>query len=176
MEILDEIRSKKKKPKELIIFLAEKTKKNPDLFLQLIDGLTTGSKSEKGTCLSVVAHIAKKKPELVIPYLTNITEYINHDAPRVRWEAAEVIANIAQKFPDKVSKTLPQLLLNTQDESTVVRWSAAYALTEIAKNNPKAKKELSPKFIEIIRKENNNGVKNVYLKALKTMGFPPSKT
>ncbi len=169
MELLDEIRSKKKKPKELIIFLAEKTKKNPDLFNQLIEGLTTGSKNEKGACLSVIAHIAKERPELVIPHLDRITEYINHDAPRVRWEAAEVIANIAQKFPDKVSKTFPQLLLNTRDEGTVVRWSAAYALTEIAKNNPKMKKELAPKFLEIIRKENNNGVKNVYLKALKEM-------
>ncbi len=176
MEVLDEIRSKKKKPKELLLFLTEKTKKNPDLFMQLIDGLKIGSKVEKGTCLSVVAHIAKDKPELVIPHLDHIMEYINSDAPRVKWEAAEVIANIAQKFPDKASKTIPKLLLNTTDEGTVVRWSAAYALTEIAKNHPKTQKELVPKFLGIARRETNNGVKNVYLKALKDMGISPSKT
>ncbi|MFH0817941.1 MAG: HEAT repeat domain-containing protein [Candidatus Micrarchaeota archaeon] len=175
MGILDEIRGSNKKPKELILFLAEKTKHHPDLFMQLIDGLKIGSKAEKGTCLSVVAHVAKDNPELVIPYLDHITEYINHDAPRVRWEAAEVIANIAQKFPDKVSKTIPNLLLNTTDEGTVVRWSAAYALTEIAKNHPKTQKELVPRFLEIIRKETNSGVKNVYLKALDALGVSPSK-
>ncbi|MFH1470194.1 MAG: hypothetical protein ABIF01_00435, partial [Candidatus Micrarchaeota archaeon] len=165
MEILDEIRAKKKKPKELLASLTEKVKKNPDLFIQLIEGLTTGSKVEKGTCLSVVAHVAKDKPELALPHLDHIMGYINSDAPRVKWEAAEVIANIAQKFPDKASKTIPKLLLNTVDEGTVVRWSAAYALTEIAKNNPKLQKELIPKFLEILTNEQNKGVKNVYLKA-----------
>jgi len=176
MEILNEIRSKKKKPKALLAFLVEKTKQNPDLFIQLIEGLTTGSKVEKGTCLSVIAHIAKDKPELAIPYLNQITTYINSDAPKVKWEAAEVIANIAQKFPDKASKTIPKLLLNTKDDGTVVRWSAAYALTEIAKNNPKMQKDLLPKFLEILANEQNKGVRNVYLKALKCMGVPPSKT
>jgi hypothetical protein len=174
--ILDEIRGTKKKPKELILFLAEKTKNNPELFMELIDGLKIGSKVEKATCLSVVAHIAKSKPELVIPHLDHITEYINHDAPRVKWEAAEIIANIAQKFPDKASKTIPKLLLNTVDEGTVVRWSAAYALTEIAKNRPETREELVPKFIEIVMNEKNSGVKNVYQKALKDMGVSPSKS
>jgi hypothetical protein len=37
------------------------------------------------------------------------------------------------------------------------------------KNNPKLQKELVPKFKEIAEKEKNNGVKNVYIKALKTL-------
>jgi hypothetical protein len=176
MELLDEIRGWKKKPKELILLLSERTKKHPESFVELINGLKTGSKNEKGTCLSVIAQVAKDKPELAISHLDHITEYINHNAPRVRWESAEIIANIAQKFPNKASKTIPKLLLNTRDEGTVVRWSAAYALTEIAKNSKKSAKELVPKFLEIVKKEKNNGVKNVYLKALKDMGVPPSKS
>jgi len=62
------------------------------------------------------------------------------------------------------------LLKNTKDKGTVVRWSVAFALGEIAKNNPKAAKILLPKMNELVKKEQNNGVKNVYLKALKVIG------
>jgi len=41
--------------------------------------------------------------------------------------------------------------------------------TEITKHNPKVQKELILRMKEIIKKENNNGVKNVYLKALKNI-------
>ena len=51
--------------------------------------------------------------------------------------------------------------------TTVIRWGAAYSLSEIAKHSIKAQKELVPRIKEIVRKEKNNGVKNVYLKALK---------
>jgi hypothetical protein len=61
------------------------------------------------------------------------------------------------------------LLLNTKDESTVVRWCAAFALSEIAKYNTKKQKELFSIFSEIVKKEKNNGVKNVYVKTLKIL-------
>ena len=64
---------------------------------------------------------------------------------------------------------LAKLLINTKEESTVIRWCAAYGLTEIAKNNPETRKELLPIFSEMIKKEQNNGVKNVYSKALKVI-------
>jgi hypothetical protein len=87
----------------------------------------------------------------------------------VKWGVPEAIGNIAMSFPNEVEKAVPNLLVNTNDESTVVRWCAAFALTEIAKNNPKARQELRSRIEEITRNEKNNGVKNVYLKALKSM-------
>jgi hypothetical protein len=68
-----------------------------------------------------------------------------------------------------VEKTVPKLLINTKDESTVVRWCAAYALSEIIKSNSNIRCTLVPQIEEIIKNENNNGVKNVYLKALKVI-------
>jgi hypothetical protein len=50
-----------------------------------------------------------------------------------------------------------------------VRWSAAFALAEIAKSSLKTQKELIPKFSEILKKEANNGVKNIYVKTLKEL-------
>lgn len=80
------------------------------------------------------------------------------------------IGNLAQKFPEKAVQAVPKLLDNTKDKGTVVRWSAAFALTEIAKYNSKKQKELIAKLQNIIKTEQNNGVKNVYLKTLKTLG------
>lgn len=80
------------------------------------------------------------------------------------------MANVAQKSPDEAAQAIPKLLTNTKDKGTVVRWSAAYALTEIAKNHPASAKKLIPQFEMIVKKEENNGVKNVYLRALKVIG------
>jgi len=71
------------------------------------------------------------------------------------------------KFSNETEKAIAGLLENTKDKGTVVRWSAAFALGEIAKNNPETRKQLIPIFEKLIKNEKNNGVKNVYLKALK---------
>jgi len=59
--------------------------------------------------------------------------------------------------------------LNTKDKGTVVRWSAALALGEIAKYNLNIRASLILKIGVILKREKNNGVKNVYLKALKAI-------
>jgi len=48
----------------------------------------------------------------------------------------------------------------------IKKWSAAFALTEIAKSNPEMQKELVPEFKKILEKENNKGVKNIYIRSL----------
>ncbi len=112
-------------------------------------------------------YASEDKPEIIAPKLDFIIEHLEDKAPRVKWEAARIIANLSGKFSDKLQKAIPNLLKNTQDKGTVVRWSAAFALGEIAKNNPKTRKQLLPIFEKNIESEKNNGVKNVYIKAMK---------
>ncbi len=169
MKVLDEIRGWRGKPKELVIFLTKSVKEDNTLFVQLVDCLKSGSDVEKGTCADVMKNVTKDEPEIAAPYINEMIEYINYKAPRVKWGVPESIGNMAQKFPDEVEDAIPKLLINTRDESTVVRWCAAYALSEIAKNNKKIRSELAPTIEEIVQNENNNGVKNVYLKALKVI-------
>jgi len=169
MKVLEEMRNWKGKPKELVVFLAESIEKEGQLFSQLIAVLKSGSEVEKGKAADVMKHVSKNKPEIVAPYIHEIVGYINYKAPRVKWGVPEAIGNLAQKFPTEVEKAVPNLLANTRDKSTVVRWCAAFALTQIAKNNPKVGRELRSRIEEITRNEKNNGVKNVYLKALKIM-------
>jgi hypothetical protein len=47
---------------------------------------------------------------------------------------------------------------------------AAYALSEIIKSNEKIRGKLVPDIEEIVKNKENNGVRNVYIKALRTIG------
>ena len=169
VKVLDEIRTWRGKPKELVAFIVESIEKDEKLFSQLIEVLKSGSDVEKGTVADVMKHVSKDKPEIAAPYIDDLVEYVNYKAPRVKWGVPEVIGNMAQKFPAEVEKAIPNLLKNTKDGSTVVRWCAAFALTEIAKRNLNVRKELKSRIEEIVKVEKNNGVKNVYLKALRIM-------
>jgi HEAT repeat protein len=149
--------------------LARSIEKDERLLSQLVEILETGSDVEKGTCADIMKHVSKDRPEILVGYVDELVEYIDYKAPRVKWGVQESIGNIAQRFPKEVEKAIPRLLANTKDESTVVRWCAAFALSEMVKNNPKARNELLPRIEGLVKNEKNNGVKNVYLKALETI-------
>ena len=51
----------------------------------------------------------------------------------------------------------------------MVKWSTAFALTEIAKHNPQTHKQLLPVIRKLAESEENNGVKKIYAKALKSL-------
>ncbi|MBU0528871.1 hypothetical protein KKF86_03835 [bacterium] len=165
--IVQEILVSDKKHKEKVTLITEKVGSDKKLVAQLFELLKNGSDVEKGTAAEVMKFVSKEKPELVIQYIDVLIEYIDYKAPRVKWGCPESIGNIAKKYPEKVEKAIPNLFKNLKDKSTVVRWCAAFALTEIAKYNSNKQKELAMKFHELIETEKNNGVKNVYIKALK---------
>ncbi len=166
---IEEIIGSKRKPKEKVTLLAEKLKSDKKLVAELIKHFETASAPEKGSYMEAMEYVTKDDPSFAARCLDFVIEHINDEAPRVKWEAARIIGNVAKQFPDKVSEAIPKLLENTKDEGTVVRWSAAFALTEIAKSSPKTQKELIPIFSEIVKKEANNGVKNIYVKTLKAL-------
>lgn len=168
MNIQETITNWDKKPKELVEFLTKNILKDSKLFSQLIDVLKNGSDVDKGTCADVMKHVSEEKPEIFLSYFNVLVEYINYKAQRVKWGVPESFGNIAKKYPKEAEKAVPYLLKNTienKDNTTVIRWCAAYGLSEIAKSTKN--KELIKKIEDISKKEKNNGVKNVYLKALK---------
>jgi len=170
MKIIEDILKSTIKPKEKQLKLVEAVCNGKIKDNEFIEFFKSASDVDKGTCADVMKHVSEQKPEILAPYIDVLVEYINYKTPRVKWGVPESIGNMAKKYPDEVEKAIPKLLLNTKDESTVVRWCAGYALTEIAKYNSKKQKELISIFSEILKKEKNNGVKNLYLKALKILG------
>jgi hypothetical protein len=169
MKNIREILKSDKKHKEKVSAIVELAKDSSKMVVDLIELLKTGTDVERGTSAEVFKFVSKENPKLVIKHLDTLIEYIDYKAPRVRWGAPESIGNLASEYPDKVVKAIPKLLGNTKDGSTVVRWCAAYALTEIAKHNSDTHEQLVPIFHDFIENEKNNGVKNVYVKALKVI-------
>jgi len=167
---VEEILKSKRKPKEKVTLLAERIKEDRKLIAQLVECYKVGSVAEKGHCMEAMQYVSRDEPDIVLPYIDFIIEHFDDGGTRVKWEAAEIIHNVAQKYPEKVARAIPKLLASINDTSTVSRWSVAYGLTEIAKNDPRSRKELIPKFKKILEKEKNHGVRNVYIKALESMG------
>lgn len=169
MTLLEEIKKSNKKPKELLVYLSSLVKKDKSILKSFSDCLKNGNDVERGICMETLEYISKDAPEIAEPHVETVINFLNDKAPRVKWEAARVIANISSKCPEKAVKAVDNLLKNTTDKGTVVRWSSAFAIGEIAKNNKSKQKELIKTIENLAKKEQNNGVKNVYLKALKVI-------
>jgi HEAT repeat protein len=124
--------------------------------------------ADKGTCVESLEFATKTNPEISNQKCFNfVVKCLADDAPRVKWEAARVIGNIAHLYKTKLDDAINGLLINTEDPGTVVRWSAAYALGEILACNTKRNEELIPAIETIIKREEDNAVKKIYLKSLK---------
>ena len=117
-----------------------KVKGDKKLVAQLFELLKTGIDVEKVTAAEVTKFVSKDNSEMMVPYIDVLIEYIDYNAPRVKWGCPESLGNLAKKYPDKVEKVIPKLFENLKDKNTVIRWCAAYAITEIAKYNSKNKK------------------------------------
>lgn len=126
---------------------------------------------EKGTCIEAIQFATKTKPELAtLDCLNFVTGTLLDKAPRVKWESAKVIAAIAHLYPNKLDKAIGNLLTNSEFPGTVVRWSAALALGEVVKLKTKLNKDLVPAVEAIMRREEDNAIKKIYLAALKKAG------
>jgi HEAT repeat protein len=168
-DILAEIRAWQGKPKALNERLTAMLVEDDRLVPAFILALQNGNDREKGVCLEVLEAATRERPAPVAPHLPFIIGFINCPAPKARLESSRVVANLAAKYPDEAARAVPALLKNTTDEGTVVRWSAAFALGAILKYNEKQRKALLEKIAAILKKEENNGVRNVYLKAVKAV-------
>jgi HEAT repeat protein len=168
-DILSRIRGWEGKPKELNERLVSEVEKDRRLVADIFNALEAGNDKEKGVCLEVLETVTQKHPDWCADRLPAVIKFIDHKAPRVKWESSRVVANLAPRFPEEAAEAIPMLLANASDKGTVVRWSAAFALGEIIKHNEKEKKSLLARVDAILKKENNSGVRNVYLKAMKAL-------
>jgi hypothetical protein len=167
-EFIDIVKSKSK-PKGKTALLAAALISDKKLIDDLIEYFPDAPIADRGLCIEAIAEITKDDPKFADCCLEFVIAQINDKAPRVKWEAATVVANAAKLYPERVAEAIPALIKNTEDDGTVVRWSAARGLTEIAKWNLKSQKKLLELFAKIIEVEQNNGVKNIYIKALKAI-------
>ncbi len=172
MSKIEEILQSKIKPKEKQTKLVEAVCQKKIPAKEFIEYFVSAPDVDKGTCADAMKHISASNPEILAPYIDTLVPYINYKLPRVKWGVPEAIGNMSKDYQEKAAKAIPYLLRNVTDDkinTTVIKWCAAFALSEIAKNNSKTRKQLLPIFNKIIKREKNNGVKNVYTKALKAV-------
>ena len=169
MNKIEEILQSKIKPKEKQIKLVEAVVSGKVSAKEFMTFFKSAKDVDKGTCADAMKHISVAKPEILAPHIPVLIKYVNYELPRVKWGVPEAIGNLSKDYPEQTAKAISVLLKNTTDDkinTTVIKWCAAYALAEIAKNNSKTRKQLLPIFEKLIKSEKNNGVKNVYIKAL----------
>ena len=168
-DILKTILGSKRKPKEKTAELVEAVVRKEIPTREFLDFFRNASKTERGPCADAMKHISEKSPELLAPLIDELIPCITDPLPRVKWGVQEAIGNLSGRYPQDAARAVPKLLLNTEDPSTVVRWCAAYALSEIAKHNATIRKTLVPKIENILKREENNGVRMVFVKTLKAI-------
>jgi hypothetical protein len=126
---------------------------------------------ERANCIEAIEFATKIKPGISSTACFDfVTENLLGKAPRIKWESAKVIGNIAHLYPNKLDGAIKNLLTNSEYPGTVVRWSAAFALGEIVKLKTKRNKDLIPAIESIIKREEKNSIRNIYLEALKVVG------
>ena len=122
----------------------------------------------KGTCIEALEYATKERPKVANKNVFRfVSECLREKAPRVKWESAKVIGNTAHLFTGDLDEIIPSLIDNSEHEGTVVRWSAAFALGQILKLKTKHNKNLLPAMESICKRESNNGVRKIYLDAIR---------
>lgn len=135
---------------------------------ELIKVAKSSKDAENATCIEAIEFATKTNPEIAtLPCLKFVIQTLTAEAPRVKWESAKVITNIAKLFPTKLDEAIKNLLVNTEYPGTVVRWSTAGALAAIIKLKTKHNQTLVPAIEAICKREEDNAIKKIYLKALK---------
>ena len=129
---------------------------------------TTVGKKQVATVLEAVEEVSNKRLcPLEASWLQWAEPYISSENNSCRREASRIVGNMAAQYPDLLDDAIERLMKNTPDESTVIRWAAAYALSRIVILDRYAKSDLYDHLVPVCDREEDNGVKNQYLKALK---------
>ena len=118
--------------------------------------------------LEAMEQVMQKNPELAsVEWLKFVQEFILSNSNNLKRESSRIIGNIAQLFPNDLETAIQRLMINTEDLGTVIRWGSAYAFARIIIVPKFANSELYNTLSKLCEKEENNGVKNQLLNALK---------
>lgn len=118
--------------------------------------------------LEAIEEVSRSKEFALEEDYLNLSErYILSSDPVCKREASRIVGNLAATFPAKLDHAITALLQNAEQDGTVIRWASAYALSRIVILPQYARGPLFEQVSALCEKEQENGVKNQYRKALK---------
>ncbi|HQQ93998.1 MAG TPA: hypothetical protein PLQ93_05550 [Bacteroidia bacterium] len=168
MNLIEFFEEKQYKPSQKTAALAGNLINGKVLARDLIAFAAEAKDPQKATCIEAVEYVCREKPEIVNAELFDfIIQQLNSKAPRVKWESAKVIGHCAHRFVNALEEAIQNLLQNSSHPGTVVRWSVAYALSQIFRLRTKHNKTLLTAIETILKREEKNSIRKIYLKALK---------
>lgn len=137
-----------------------------------IDGIIAASlelkENKVATILEAIEEITNKRiKDLDVDYLAFAKRYISSKDNACKRESSRIVGNLAARFPHDLEDCIPALIENTRDPGTVVRWGSAYALSRIILLEEYCHSSLFDRLAAIADQEQESGVKNQYMKALK---------
>ncbi len=162
--------------------LNDKSIKKTDARSMIIDGILHGEftteeiksaslelKDKKvSAVLEAIEEISGKGlMDLSEDYLEFAKKYISAEDNSCKRESSRIIGNLASKYPQAVRDCIPVLLDNAKAEGTVIRWGSAYALSRIILLEEYFNSDLYETLVSVCENEQENGVKNQYLKAFR---------
>ena len=134
--------------------------------LQEADGRLT--EQQLSLVLEAMEEVTNKQPDaLAEGYVAYAIPHISSPNNACKREASRIVGNMAAAYPAACAQAVPALLANTQDAGTVVRWGSAYALSRLVVLKAHAQSTLYDTLLGIMEAEQDNGVKNQYVKALR---------
>ena len=126
--------------------------------------------SKVASVLEALEEISNKGlAELSQEYLEFAKKYILSEDNSCKREASRIVGNLASRYPQTVRDCIPALLENTKADGTVIRWSSAYALSRIVVLDEYRSTDLVETLVSVCGNEQESGVKNQYLKAIKKL-------
>lgn len=160
----------------------DKSIKKIDARAMIVDGILRGDytveeiestshelkENKISTILEAIEEISNKGLiVLSLEYLEFAIKYISSKENSCKREASRIVGNLASQYPQAVWDCIPALLDNTKADGTVIRWGSAYALSRIILLDEYRNTNLYEKLVTICDNEQDNGVRNQYLKAFK---------
>lgn len=132
MSIIDQVSSRVgDKTENSNIKVALQCIDSPQLLSVMVSALSDKDEKLVGDCTEVFTKVAEEKPNLIVPYASNITDLLRHKSSRVRWEAAHALALIAEHIENLIGSEIQFISeLIKKDKSVIVR---DYSIDIIAK-------------------------------------------
>lgn len=87
--------------------LAEMAKKNKKTREELIDNLSGASRRDRQNSASVLALVAKEKPELLIEYSSAFVDALNRPEAQTRWECLDIVTSLIVVDSRTCEKAVP---------------------------------------------------------------------
>ena len=168
----------------LVDILSDKSIKKIDARAMIIDGIlhenftieeiesASNELKEKkvSAILEAIEEISNKKLiDLNVDYLEFAKKCISSKDNSCKRESSRIVGNLASQYPQAVQDCIPKLLENAKADGTVIRWGSAYALSRIVVLEEYFNTDLYEILVSICDNEQENGVKNQYLKAFKKL-------